>query len=270
MRGALRRFEALDHGALMGPDDWTGVVQAVYANAINILRADALVVSIVADVGAMTAMSVHSPGFFDDPAGEVVPGQSVARTGSLIEIAEFARFDLARSRPWQGTIDGALVSGIPVKHVSAARNALLTHGKPGGLLGLLSRGEPANLFVETARAILSAGRYESLVGLGPGLTPAGDDFLAGALMAPTQPAGMRRVETSLSGTTAGGRTLLWMALQRSFPAYLRAFVETIAHSGSTGEIRDAVRAACAHGETSGTDSLTGFCWASDFKGDTPA
>ena len=59
--------------------------------------------------------------------------------------------------------------------------------------------------------------------------------------------------------------MVWMALRGSFPAHLRTFVETLARAESIRDVEDSVRAACAHGETSGTDSLTGFCWALERK-----
>ena len=69
-----------------------------------------------------------------------------------------------------------------IRRVRQLHEALVAHGKTGGLLGVLD-GTPGNPFVDTARSALSSGRHDALVGLGPGLTPAGDDFLTGALLA---------------------------------------------------------------------------------------
>jgi hypothetical protein len=262
MSGAARRFGAEAHGSLIGSDAWTGEVLTVHAGVVNILRADELVVSLVADSGSMTGMSVRVPTYFDDPFEDVMPGWKVARKGPLIDIADVAQFDLSQSRPWEGTINKAVVSDISMGRVLLVRDALIKHGKAGGLLDILAPGKSTSPFVEKARKALSALRLEDLVGLGPGLTPAGDDFLAGAMMSSTRLQGRTRIRAALSGTTPGGRTLLWMAVRRSFPAYLIAFAEMIAHPVPTEGINGAVRAACSHGETSGTDCLAGFCWAS--------
>jgi hypothetical protein len=261
MSGALRRFAALDQGALIGTNDWTGSILAAHAMVVNILREDGLVVSLVADPGDMTAMSVRVPGYFNGPTADIVPGDSAVGREQRIEIAGLACIDLAQSRPWNGTVDATLVSRLRAADISALREALLRVGKAGGLLGILSAGKRTNPFVEAARAALAGQRLEALVGLGPGLTPSGDDFLAGALMASAGLPGPGRIQQALSDTTPGGRTLLWAALRRSFPAYLAAFAEALSRSASTREIDDAVGAACRHGETSGTDALTGFCWA---------
>ncbi len=260
MSGPVRRFAASDQGSLIGPYEWTGVVLAAHTRVVNVLREDGLVVSFVADPGAMAAMSVLVQSSFFQP-GNTLPGRGVVRKGPNIEIADIAQIDLTQSRPWEGTIDEAAISDLPVERVSAVHDALLAHGKADGLLGILSAGMPANPFVRKAREALSERRFEELVGLGPGLTPAGDDLLTGALLVSAGLPGRRQIEAALSGTTPGGRTLLWMALRRSFPAYLVAFADSVSHAGSAHEVGDAVRAACAHGETSGTDSLTGFCWA---------
>ena len=66
-------------------------------------------------------------------------------------------------------------------------------GRDGGFLGLLRRDEANNPFVDKAMKVLSgiqsapsrAARLKvlsGLVGLGPGSTPSGDDFIAGVLL----------------------------------------------------------------------------------------
>lgn len=263
MSGALRRFAALDRGALIGTDDWAGSVLSANGKSLNIRRADGLVVSLIADPGDMTAMSVLVPGYFSDPTADIKSGDSATAGERRIEIAGRASIDLAQCRPWNGMVDETLVSRLRASDVSLVRGALLTLGNPGGLLGIFSGGKRTNPFVQAARAALSQKRLEALVGLGPGLTPAGDDFLAGALMVSARLPGLDRIERALPDTTPGGRTLLWAALRRSFPAYLVAFAEAVSRPASARGIDAAVGAACRHGETSGTDSLTGFCWALD-------
>ena len=109
--------------------------------------------------------------------------------------------------------------------------------------------------------MLADNRPDAMVGCGPGLSPSGDDFLTGALLAFAGSALFRgKIERALPGTTAPGRTLLWMALQRQFPAYLVEFVDVVSAADSAGAVVAAARAACARGETSGTDALAGFCW----------
>jgi len=233
----------------------------VHTRAINILRSDGLVASIVDEMASMTGMAARVPALFAGASTEPAAGCPVSAAGTQIEITGLARLELAGSQAWSGTIDDAALSRALDRTLAAVLDALCLNGKPAGLLGLLCSGSPKNLFVEKARTALSAGRLEALVGLGPGLTPAGDDFLTGALMALSPRSRIAALEEALSSTTPAGRTLLWQALRRSFPAYLVAFARSIAGAGSSGQVTEAVRAACAHGETSGSDALTGFCWA---------
>ena len=259
--GRARCLAALAQGELIGPDAWTGEVLSVHARAINVLRADGLVVSLVAHVESMTAMSVCVPGFFDEPPGDAAVGRAAVGDAQRIEVAEVATLELAGSWTWKGTIDQNLLREVSLAHITEIRDALLLHGRAGGLQGIFITERRTDPFVEKAGKALLNKRLEDLVGLGPGLTPAGDDFLVGALMAsPGRTRGLFS-ESVLSGTTPAGRTLLWMALRESFPAYLVAFAGSIVRSRSAEQISKAVRAACAHGETSGSDSLAGFCWA---------
>ena len=132
---------------------------------------------------------------------------------------------------------------------------------PEAFSGCFTGSRLDNPFVAFGREMLQRDRLEALVGCGPGLTPAGDDFLTGALLASSGSALPRaKIERALPGTTAPGRTLLWMALNDQYPAYLVKFVGDLAAAVSTEAVTTAVRAACAHGETSGTDALAGFCW----------
>ncbi|MFW5689397.1 MAG: DUF2877 domain-containing protein [Spirochaetota bacterium] len=136
----------------------------------------------------------------------------------------------------------------------------------------------------------------SLIGLGQGLTPSGDDFVVGvlaarAVAAGTAPAGTFAPDTAsadalrarLASTTLAGATIVSQALRGCFPAYLcefaraftRALVAVEAHTGGASAppsdaspsppsartlIRAAVNRAARHGHSSGIDALTGFAW----------
>jgi hypothetical protein len=111
--------------------------------------------------------------------------------------------------------------------------------------------------IETLPEILA-----SLVGLGPGMTPAGDDFVCGVLLT-AQTVGANLDVTPLaarhSASTPPGATLLWLALHLSFPAYLVMPLTAVALGNS--EPSDAARSIIGHGATSGTDALAGIVWA---------
>ncbi len=106
---------------------------------------------------------------------------------------------------------------------------------------------------------------ESMIGLGQGLTPSGDDFITGALLGETFGDSSVAIEKGMIGerlgkTTYAGRTMLFQALKGSFPAYLLTYLEEIASSRNTIDIFSAASKAAEHGSTSGLDTLAGFYW----------
>jgi hypothetical protein len=154
--------------------------------------------------------------------------------------------------------------------------ALLASTTPTGpLLGPLSRGL-------TAIDALLAGREDpvtvlpviarDVAGRGPGLTPSGDDLLVGIVLALRLWPG---IASSLDGGAQAARDLLVNAAQPRTTRISSAYLET-ARQGqaaepwhvlvtslhrSPAETRRAVRRLLRIGETSGADTLTGFCWA---------
>jgi hypothetical protein len=239
----------------------------VHARAFNILREDGLAVSVVADRVSMSPMAILAPEVFEKPLDTGLVDMTVRMEGVVISIDNLACIDCAECPAWEVEIDPAAVRSMSIERVRAIRDSLFAHGKPGGLLGILRNGPTENAFVVRGRESLEAGRPEELVGCGPGLTPAGDDFLTGAILASSlaslASAVLSRAPLGrlLPGTTPAGRTLLWMALQSRFPAFLVDFINAIAGAAVSADAIDcSVRVACAHGETSGTDALAGFCW----------
>ena len=127
-----------------------------------------------------------------------------------------------------------------------------------------------------------------VVGFGPGTTPAGDDWLAGCLVALDLCAGgpgkaaadlRQKIHDRLMQTTSAGRALLLGALAGAPPEYLVGLAEAsaewmVAVAGNPeieerqpaelvprhGRLRDAVLSCLGHGATSGEDALAGFVY----------
>jgi hypothetical protein len=257
-------------GDFLGTSPWSGTVVSAHGGAINILRADGLLVSVVAEERSMTALSILAGAAGPLPDGEdarALAGRPAEfRCGRLL-ISGRAPIGLWQGRTWTGSV-GCMGERITAAKALLLEGAMAGHGKPGGLLGLLVAEAAKDRYVHLARNALAEGTLEALVGLGPGMTPAGDDFLAGVLLAGTVSAragapgvDAARIERALPETTPAGRTLLWLALRGSVPAYLCAFIAGLAAAESAEAVGEAARAACSHGATSGTDALAGFCVA---------
>jgi hypothetical protein len=223
------------------------------------------------------------------PAVGVVPGAPVSRAGSTLRVGRDPGFDFADAQIWQPPAAPAftaatLRSGLVLLAESAQQRA------PGGLGALLSA--LPGPFAEASddpllRAALPAVRavrrwmgaalagspapppaIESLVGLGPGLTPSGDDFLCGAMAA------LHYLGRATIAQRLAQRTLPVAARDTNLisAAYLRCASAGHASSvlfdaleslvvGSDTHLARRLDAVHAVGHTSGWDSLAGAATA---------
>ena len=267
-----------------------GEVVSSFSRAVNARHSQGFLVSFVEGTLAMTYLSVCLPALFRKPRRGLVPGNQVRFDGHRVILGDFV-VDFPGRPTWQGELTQRDVKGFCASRVSLVRESLLLKGRDGGFLGLLRGGEPNNPFVARAMRVLSGDRsaasravrlnaLSGLVGLGPGSTPSGDDFIAGALLGETalrllwsaeskavadslEPVipwskGKEDLWIAMNRTTDAGKTLLWQALQGHFPNYLIETVRCVSAAKGKQEIADAVESAVACGATSGTDALTGF------------
>jgi hypothetical protein len=122
-------------------------------------------------------------------------------------------------------------------------------------------GLPATLCDQAAAGRLDAMR--ALVGRGPGLTPAGDDWLAGWLLAQhvnKDLRGLRNLEGLADRTTTLSRALLECAAAGEADESWHALLALLAMAPPTGlPIWQSTEAILTHGATSGAAMLIGFC-----------
>jgi len=126
--------------------------------------------------------------------------------------------------------------------------------------------------LRTGEIAQAGGAAYHLAGLGPGLTPSGDDLLAGTLLAvavlePQQARGFREhIMASVRGRTTriSEAYLLAAADGEAGEAWHRLLAllrRGTAAGGETADLRNAVLRILAFGETSGADMLAGFILA---------
>jgi hypothetical protein len=137
--------------------------------------------------------------------------------------------------------------------------AVLGHG-PGRLV------VPVRAAVEAAVGVGADHAVAALVGRGDGLTPAGDDALAGALLllhALTDPRAERlsgAVRTRLRSTTAVSAALLDAAADGYASPEVVRLVDAVA-AGDLVRVRSALPPVLAHGHSSGRDLVAGVAAA---------
>jgi len=257
-------------------------VVSAFSRAVNVLHTQGLLVSFVQDTRAMTTLSVCVSALFRNQKKHLVPGDRVLFDRHRL-VAEDVVVVLLGRPTWQGTLTREHVNGLSVWKLSPLKEALLMKGRDGGFLGLLRRDQTDNPFVKKAREGLQHRTLSSLVGLGPGATPSGDDFITGVLLGEETlklvPAAEAKAVAgnqgsmipwllekqdlwaALNRTNDAGKTLLWQALQGHFPGYLIEMLRSVSDAEGQEEVATAVGISVRCGETSGTDALTGFLFA---------
>jgi hypothetical protein len=205
---------------------------------------------------------------------------------------------------WQGEMPAGRAKAWALARV--LEQELPICGREGGFLALVSKDRDevravpgGNIFYDRADKILLGASDQlrisgtlsglgELIGLGPGLTPSGDDFLVGLLFGrqlmlfsrkeAMLPIDERDIRANHDKTTPAGKSALLMALQGRFPSFLlelkkaaepkiptgdRDLQKDLWFEGQNASLARAVRRAVDHGETSGTDTLAGVWWYLD-------
>ena len=256
-------------------------VLAVFERACDLITRDgdvvALVVSHIGD-GPLNVVVDGAAGLFTG----VVPGAPVMLDEKRLWINGLG-VNLGKATTWEPRPDwdalrarrAVISSRLPLLRAICLRNA-----PAGGLLPLLGAlppgGAPARAILSTAQEAAESlregwggdlGRLQEgaagLAGLGSGLTPAGDDFLSGAmlwawLVHPTpDPFCRALVEVAVPRTTTLSAAFLQAAGRGECGGGWHALLAALSE-GEEAKIAVAVQDVLAHGATSGLDTLTGF------------
>jgi len=209
-------------------------------------------------------LALAAPGVWEGPLhlllDRPVPRSAV---GSVVE----ARGGLLRGPGWTVRVAGASAwSGAVPSPVAVRRAAVaIRHA----LTGIVARSRVEPSVVARAAELVVRGDLEELAALlagrGPGLTPAGDDALAGVLLVTRAAAGepveprLERIAAAARTSRTAGAFLRWAARGQS----LRPAHELLA-AATRGDARGAARWArllAAVGESSGADLALGMGWA---------
>ena len=260
-------------GFLVPPAPWTAAIAGVASRAIVLVHDDGVAIPVICALGNMDARAICLDGGFHVMAVAArEAGAAATWDGTSLRIGS-AVADGGSAVPWDprsrlATAASAAPAGFgtAIKVALAALAAARAGGRP--LEGIHGDGPFAAGF---RRLRTEPGFPASIVGFGPGSTPAGDDWLAGyicgrdlAAGGPGRGARALRTELarSMGRTTPAGRALLSGAVAGAPPEYLVELALAVASTERTeGRVREAVLAALGHGATSGEDAITGFAWA---------
>lgn len=241
-----------------------GHVHSVFDRVVNLQHIDGELFSLAGreiDNAPQTAI-VATPGF--DGAG-IQAGDSVIGIGTELQVGDGVVVQWAAAAIWQARLPRyAGAGGCLPEQLLAARARLGGFGGFGGLDGEDLRNEASRSFPHAVGAALAqrssalldalaqqrhadACRHAlSMVGLGPGLTPSGDDFLVG-LFAVLNLAG-----SPCCGWLDGGRQVLPQAGQATNAISLAAL-----RAAAEGRVRESISAlidALMHGTPASLDA----------------
>jgi hypothetical protein len=181
------RLEALTAGIGAEPTAFSGAIHSVYPRACNIERASGKLVGLVArEVGPLPCgFQLATPVGFNF-LDYVRAGMPLACRAGVLRIANSGlSFDLRTAIPWRSGLGTFPIDGNMPGVAGAWKAAWTALGSHGGASRLEGQAREAieNLFAaaKASRPDQARGAIARLIGLGDGLTPAGDDFLVGFL-----------------------------------------------------------------------------------------
>lgn len=281
------------------PSRFSGFVASVHEGVLNI-DAGGFFVSIVTRPLDRTALSVFLPAAAAPLWAGVGPGTPVRGCPDCLEISTLGRIKYIRERRrFTGILprrNGRELSACALRDNAKALRAYLEQSPEyrRGFVPLLFPPPPAegdgDSFVRRARRVLAEAEaavsgvpprvdLSGLVGLGPGFTPAGDDFTAGVILAEDILAediltrhgttvgpclDRAAIEHALNRTTTGGATLLRLALAGRPPLLAHRIYAILAGTRRAGGCEDwcgkILEEASRFGHSSGLDVLAGFIW----------
>ena len=268
------------------PQQTTGTVHSVFAHACNIETAGGELVTVLADTRGNSPHGIKLAQAVAPLDARLFAGQEVLIGQTLLRVpAASISIDLSSARVWRSEIAAVRITacGDALRQV---RSTVCTRVDLHGFARVLLAFRPADSAIEAAlEARLSSTLPElaqataahdgtavahiaaRLVGLGPGLTPSGDDFLTGYLAALWSGAAvesgivtlLKRLNAPfpalLPGTNVISRQMLRDAMHGRFAEHLVNLVDAVAHAR---DVAGATVRVLETGHSSGADTVCGL------------
>ena len=293
------RLIALSAGHTIPLDAFTGRVHSVFRHACNLHLLDETLVTLITQElsDIPQGIRLRTPKGFTFPDADLQAGQVVVcNAGNIRFTGSPLLVDLHQVQVWNSDMKALQIDFTDAKtHLGweCAWDALLTFQVQDGLGMLAGASRPAVMDLIVKRETLLAHRayatirslvqntqrfeleaasraMESLVGLGPGLTPSGDDFLVGFIAGLWSASGQdrqrhayissfgKRMSSFTPRTTDVSRSYLLHAAEGRVSAYLISVVQALACGDEAAQVRRVTRNALDVGNSSGADGVLGL------------
>jgi Protein of unknown function (DUF2877) len=260
-------------------------VLAVFDQACDLVTPDGNVIALVIPSvgnGPLNIVVDGTPGVF----ASLSPGTAATLRADTLQIND-CRVDLKSATTWEPcpAWDVLRNQWDTIVHRLPSLEALALQHAPAASLVMLALQQVAAgqtrflpdtaIFYRAQRALRAGWNGDlaqlregamQLAGLGSGLTPAGDDFLAGmmlwAWLAHPKPHAVCHsiVQAGAPLTTTLSAAFLRAAARGECGAAWHRLLDTLG-SGSDDELEAAAQQVISYGATSGADTLAGFLWA---------
>ncbi len=253
---------------------WKGQIASVFQKTLHIIGPGDTLLHLQAGPLLVSPFSlrVSEPLAMIIKAGSLAEGMPVRKEGACIEVPGGLRLLIGKVRYYCSPV--VTPGRVDPEVLAIAKRILRLEGHPGGFDTLpgtraIAAEIQKALAERDADRLLSAAR--GIIGLGPGLTPSGDDFLVGCLKALWLLAGrapeLRRMIDCLrpdlapglgDRTTRVGAEFIRHALNGQFAEVLDRAAHALLVPTTPEATASAVSRLVAQGETSGTDTTRGL------------
>lgn len=253
---------------------WEGRISALFRTSLQITGPKQRLIHLQGGSLLVSPFSLRTPSILARIIADVplVEGMSVSKEGPWIEIRGCLRLSLEETSYYRSP---PMVTGrVDPKALRLAERTLRLEGRRGGLDAIpagraaarairkaLTDGEPDRLLTAT----------HAVVGLGPGLTPSGDDFLVGCvkglwIFAAYDPKlyntlDLLRRDLALlihERTSRVGAEFIRHALDGQYAEVLDQAAAALFNPAEPEKVVSAISRLLAQGESSGTDTTQGL------------
>lgn len=277
-RGAVAALAADAELLVAGAPGLSGRVHSAFDKAANISTTAGTLIALTArtapDAPASIRIDAASLAAF-----RLAPGDRVVQAGSLLRAGDHLLVDLASATPWQPRMTSEPLRADRVQRAERALAALQVAGgavRGEGLFAaaIAARVDSALAVIRTATgsrdAVAIRAAASTLVGLGVGLTPTGDDVLTGLAFAafhlaagrPASPLGL--VAPAIAHAVQVGTThelsltMLRQACRGRASQPLVSLLNALCGEGAPESVDPTMAELIGIGHTSGTDQATGL------------